>query len=351
MTNNSILIITNTNDVHALLFGSYLNKNGVDVDFWYCDKYPNYCNASIVFSSKETTKIKIRSNNGVEKMLSEYGLVWLRKLSRPKLHDFVHEDDLAFSESESYKHLCNFLTIASRYSNWINTFEATEFAERKLVQLEAARDIGFKLPETVVTSILQESRPLFEQHGDVIFKAYTQTSWAVDDALKYNHTARIEYQEEFAEGLAFTPSIFQNFVDKAYELRVVVFGNELVAMKIKSSSEESRVDWRGHESTLQYEHYLLDESLSAKCLALLKKLNLKFACIDIVASIDGSYTFLELNTAGNFLWMDVEFPELNVCNKLLSYILRRLGGEAHYKIDLNEFYDSEIYQNWYVSMS
>lgn len=49
--------------------------------------------------------------------------------------------------------------------------------------------------------------------------------------------------------------------------------------------------------------------------------------------------------------MDAEFPELNLCNKFLNYILEMLGVEAHYKIDLNEFYDSEVYQNWYVSMS
>ena len=55
-------------------------------------------------------------------------------------------------------------------------------------------------------------------------------------------------------------------------------------------------------------------------------LGLKFGCFDFIVTPDGEYVFLEVNEAGQFLWIEGHCPELKMLSEFCHFILRE-GGQ------------------------
>lgn len=128
-----------------------------------------------------------------------------------------------------------------------------------------------------------------------------------------------------------TGGIFQEYVKKAYEVRVTVIGKDVFAAKIDSQSEESaKVDWREAVAlgVVKVEPYKLPCFLENQCLSLIQFYGLKFGAIDIIRQSDGEYVFLELNCNGQWLWVEERTgqPLLESMLKLLT-LSKQEGGD------------------------
>src|SRR5207249_3343457 len=110
---------------------------------------------------------------------------------------------------------------------------------------------------------------------------------------------------ENLEKYSLTPSIFQEYIEKEYELRITVVGEKVFAAKVDSQKQdETKIDWRKHKTLFQ--QYSLPKEISDKCVELTQKLNLSFGAIDIIRNKEGQYTFLEINPNGQWAWLDIE---------------------------------------------
>lgn len=123
---------------------------------------------------------------------------------------------------------------------------------------------------------------------------------------------------ETLEIYSLTPSIFQEYIEKEYELRITVVGEKVFAAKVDSQKqEETKIDWRKHKTPFQ--QYTLPKEISDKCVELTQKLNLSFGAIDIIKNKEGEYIFLEINPNGQWAWLDME-TGLNISDEIINYL-------------------------------
>lgn len=93
------------------------------------------------------------------------------------------------------------------------------------------------------------------------------------------------------EAFSQTVSFVQEYIEKAFELRVTVVGNRIFACRIDSQLQQDdtgKIDWRQGYGTY------------------LRRMGLNFGCFDFIVTPSGEYVFLECNPNGQWLWVELE---------------------------------------------
>ena len=185
--------------------------------------------------------------------------------------------------------------------------------EEKCCQLFLAAKVGLDIPPTLYTTRPSLAREFHEVvDGSIIYKPFRTYAHVIaatsDQPVRTSilYTSRVNPNDlvESADDIP-TPSIFQPYIDKAYELRVVVVGRRLYACAIHSQqSERSREDWRRYDlDNTPYVPHELPEDVAEKLRALMDALGLVFGSVDMIVTPEGRYIFLEINPNGQFDWV------------------------------------------------
>ena len=110
----------------------------------------------------------------------------------------------------------------------------------------------------------------------------------------------------YAKTLRFCPVILQAYIPKQVELRITVVGRKVFAAEIRSQeTNHTRHDWRryDHFKTPYFIHELPQDVIQ-HCVQLVEKLGLCYGAIDMIVTPDGRYVFLEINSNGQYLWVE-----------------------------------------------
>jgi glutathione synthase/RimK-type ligase-like ATP-grasp enzyme len=234
--------------------------------------------------------------------------VWYRRL-RPLTLDDALTDNVArtFAWSESNEALQGVFYSLDCF--WMNHPAADEVAQRKIRQLQIARDVGLSIPETCITNDPAVARAFVESHepGDVIRKAFRNIQEAPRE------TARV-MPEDLAriDSVAYAPVTFQKFVPADLDLRTTVIDGEMFTAAIRSTADY-QVDYRSGLGSATMEPYRLPDDVAENLNALMDRLNLKFGAVDFRVTPDGEHVFLEVNPAGEYLFVadriDLPIPQ------------------------------------------
>lgn len=188
---------------------------------------------------------------------------------------------------------------------WMSTPSAIMLAEDKPRQLLAARELGFRTPQTVVTNSIADAAE-FLAGPPAIGKPLREAQ--IDGAqAKVIFTSRIErLAQREAQAFAAAPMILQREVPKKADIRVTVVGARVFATLIASqTSEETTVDWRrGGSTDLAHAAFDLPTAISDRCRTLVQRLGLGFGAIDLVWGQDDEFWFLEINPNGQWAWIE-----------------------------------------------
>jgi glutathione synthase/RimK-type ligase-like ATP-grasp enzyme len=176
-------------------------------------------------------------------------------------------------------------------------------AESKPRQLEVAAQLGFTIPDTLITGDAAHAQAFIRRH-----ESYVVKSQAIEFPLgKTMMTTVVSARDNVSfDGLSVDPMIFQQFITPAYELRVTVVGNEVFAAKIISADQGPFRDWRyGHiDDTFSAEATSIDDALQEQCIELTKRLGLTYGAIDLIVDKDGTVWFLEINPNGQWAFIE-----------------------------------------------
>lgn len=110
---------------------------------------------------------------------------------------------------------------------------------------------------------------------------------------------------EKVETVKHTPSLFQEYVDKKFEVRSTVIGNSCLSAAIYSQEKElTKVDWKRAAYDLKYEPYELPSDVEQKCVELVRELGLAFGGIDLICTPNNEWYFVEVNPNGQWAWVE-----------------------------------------------
>lgn len=231
--------------------------------------------------------------------LDAIGAVWMRRLWAPPRPTGMTELEAEHCVRESRAALDGFLG-ALHHARWLDPLPRIRQAENKLVQLRLAQRAGLRVPRTIVGNDPDEVHALWAAcDGQVVTKMLTAVtrSMGAPPAAVYTHTLRAEDLDDL-DGLALSPMIFQQRVDKLRELRVIYVAGRCFA----GSIDASRDDWRTTAVTERspWRADALPDDVAAALDTLMRDLGLAFGAADILRARDGTHYFLEVNPVGEW---------------------------------------------------
>ncbi len=304
-----ILIITSKRDGHIDKVGDYLDVARVP---WFRINTEDFAeNITLTIEPASGTGSMLVHDSSRCFDLQSIDAVWYRK---PDPLDLSHFDldraSLDYVEAEFNEVIQGLYALLNR-AFWINNPLTSKLAHRKPLQLKVAHNLGFSTPHSVITNNLEQVLKFAESvNWDMAVKslgAVCVNSQQDDVQLHYGiFTRRIGKEELLAlqDKISYMPTLFQQYVEKEYELRVTCVGEKIFACRIYSQDkEQTSEDMRFDVSNLRHEMCECPE-ITDKLIGYLQAFGLNFGCFDIAFSKTGEYVFFECNPNGQWLWIE-----------------------------------------------
>lgn len=290
-----ILIVSHLADEHAKAVIRVLESRNANVLLFDTSQFPKNLKVNISHETGSPGKYLVNTND-----FSSVNAVWWR---RPQ--SFRLEDDIQVAEDRNFAFGECQAAISGLYScldaNWINNPERDEIAARKVFQLKIAAGLGFKIPKTLITNDPAEALTFIDRQGErgTIYKAFsaTEKSWRETRLLKQEERSQIE-------AVQYAPVIFQEHIKADIDLRITVINQSVFAAEILSGNTSYKVDFRMTMHEAEIRSHTLPDDLEKKIISFVKKLGLIYGAIDMRLTPSGEYVFLEINPAGQWLFIE-----------------------------------------------
>ncbi|GAB0156325.1 hypothetical protein CHRYSEOSP005_15890 [Chryseobacterium sp. Alg-005] len=274
---------------------------------------------------------KININENFFELADEFGNtihsqdikgVWHRKSWKINIPEELDEDyeKIFFNEYGSLKY--NMFTLLEDIP-WMNPYEREKKIDaNKLYQLKIARKNHLTIPETLFSNDEEKIMDFFHTYCNG--KAIAKLHGALGKSMNAEHflsTTMIEENNlECISDIAYCPMIFQPYIDKEYELRIVYVDGEFFTGKINSSGT---ADWRVSRKHFFWTSYELPMEIQDNLTSMMKEMGLFFGAIDMIKGKDGNYYFLEVNPQGEWgmLQKELGFP---IAEKIADNLIKRI---------------------------
>jgi hypothetical protein len=245
---------------------------------------------------------------------------WIRRLANPGWRRGVLSDshDAAVRGAWMAGLIGDLLT---RRVDWLTPLYAILAAENKLTQLATAHAIGLSIPRTKLTS---EVTALHELGERVVVKPLGAASFIDADGGTYAISATpVDLEALDEKTVRAAPFLFQEVIHARSHLRVVTVQNNVWVAEL--AADGLPLDWR-EDAAAHDAFQTIDGFAEVRdgALALATKLRVGYSSQDWVVALDGQPRFLDLNPAGQWLFLPPEIAD-NVTAQIAGFLA---GQEA-----------------------
>jgi hypothetical protein len=233
--------------------------------------------------------------------LNEVRAVWYRRAIHPGPVAGLSRGETAFVTGE-LRHLAMGLVLNPDIT-WINPIDSVSVAEHKLYQLQVARQVGFRVPRTLVSRDASELRRFAaaNEFGTICKPIFH--GMFVDEATAYSvYTRRVTPESFDADCVEVCPVLLQEEIARSADVRTTFIGSRCFVADIKG--DPSLVDWRDPDVSVSYSAASLSDGAQRMCRAMLDKLGLIYGAFDFVRTPEGELVFLEVNPTGEWAWLE-----------------------------------------------
>ncbi|MCK4918392.1 MAG: hypothetical protein KAS02_01240 [Candidatus Pacebacteria bacterium] len=232
-----------------------------------------------------------------EYILNNVESVWFWKPVLPKtLREHSPHEESIFMYRQ-FLALWRSLASLLKEAKWINNYYKMLEAEHKPFQLKTAQDMGFVIPDTLITSNPVRAKDFWKYcEEEMVVKTLTNSLHG--NRIVFTNKVTAEFMNNI-DRLKLSPVIFQKLIKKKFELRITVVDDNVFAATVKSSS---KIDWRrglGEASIFE-----LPKNIRQLCIEYVSELGLRFGCIDMIVTPDDEYCFLEINPNGQWKFIE-----------------------------------------------
>jgi hypothetical protein len=183
----------------------------------------------------------------------------------------------------------------------------TQIASSKLLQLALARELGMRVPETLITGDKKALRAFVNNHPRVVAKPFAPMSFALDMQEYRTWTSIVDVDDIDALHDAAEPLCLQEAILPKTDLRVGVIGRHVIAAEMSSDDDGGIVDFRATSLACLAAHekigariVTLPDLVTSRVVEFTRRLGLQYAMIDLLRRDDGEIVFLEANPHGMF---------------------------------------------------
>lgn len=292
----SVLILSSAPDIHAQAVMDALAAKGARTELVDLSEFPTQLTLSMSFEGSKR-EFELRRRGGGALDLKTIRAVWWRRPQPFKPPPGMSQANLRFALSESMTAFQGLYQALDAF--WINEPARDAVAAHKPYQLALAQQIGLEIPPTLMTNDVEEARSFFRKHqGEVVYKQFIAlpNSWRETRPLKPEDEAQ-------ADSIAYAPVIFQKHVHAVADLRVTAIAGEFYAASTDVRAAAYPQDVRMNLEA-KYSAHVLPPEVTTKLNELMRRLGLVYGAIDFRLTPEGRYVFLEINPAGQFLYIE-----------------------------------------------
>ncbi|MCP1237954.1 hypothetical protein NKW55_15535 [Gluconobacter kondonii] len=251
--------------------------------------------------------------------------VWYRRQPSSFVtpENMLPEDEWFFNESANY--FCGSMSTLFNESFCVNPFKSLGRMANKAIQISLAKETGFFVPNTIITSDPAYVSSFRKQYDTVCVKYLVWMTWGSGTKTRATFTAKIEKNEILESSqIRNSISIFQPFIKKQYEVRITVFGHYMQAVKIPQGVGVDPVDWRKNLNYLAHiKKIKIPYEIREKIIFLMKRMNINFGAFDFIIDKDQKWWFLEVNESGTFLWKQDNCRDINLFAPFVLFLKER----------------------------
>lgn len=347
-----ILIIGDEADSHIAAVRWALRELGHSTEIWSWTDFPSVNKSSIIIDNKSSSAFELWLSKG--RIAEGFDVVWNRRVSNPVRTSSSANADWPIISRESISYMRSLMRLVDKSGvRWVNSFDAGLIAGDKAVQLQAAKAVGFIVPSTIISNDFEKIKDFYTSlEGRMIYKAFLPGAWIKSDGTSRTLKTALVPDVAFQHADAFTqcPGIYQELIEKDFEIRVNVMGENVLAARIDSQRDGRKVDWRYDldQATLPVSPFALPTDVSRRCIEICRTLGLAFGCIDLVVNRSGEFVFLEINQAGQFLWLEDRNPDIKALYSFCEFLVgpENIPLDKKFLVTLSEFDRSEECAKW-----
>jgi ATP-grasp ribosomal peptide maturase len=293
----TVLVVTNRSDATCDPVIEELTRRGVEVVRFDTADFPTAARLAATLTGRGWAGRLDTGSRTVD--LETVRSVWWRRPGEFRTPGSWASPTRAFAASEARSGLLGVLSPLP--VRWINHPSRNAAANYKPHQLAAAARCGLDTPRTVVTNDPAHARE-FIGTGQVIYKAL---GGSVDRGEGFRGVipTTVVGADQIDDSVGATATLFQEYVEKAFEVRLTVIGERLFAVAIHAGTEAARLDWRTDYAALSYESVVLPGEVANGVRRLMNELGLFFGAFDFAVTPGGAWKFFEVNANGQWHWL------------------------------------------------
>ena len=309
-----IVVVSYPDDPHAERVIGLLRQRGKDVLLLNVADLPHKATLTVDYGGCCQPRLDYRVGDADAIDLSTATAVWWRRPQVANVAGVSDPDALVFAAGEWHEAISGVWQLME--ARWVNPPAADDAASHKAYQLRIAAELGLKVPQTLMTSDPDRARAFIETHGvgKTIFKTFSCTHQV------WRETRPVRAEElQNLDALRLAPVIFQEYIPADADLRVTIVGDQVFAAAIHSAETEYPFDFRMVLGQAKVEAVELPAPVREKLLRFMRRLGLVYGAIDLRRTPSGDHVFLEVNTAGEFLFVE-ERAGLPVSSALADWL-------------------------------
>lgn len=308
-----------TNDVIDWLWYKNANFRRVNGSDFYTDN---------IFEIDINNHTTILQENDCDIHFQEAKAVWYRRYFPVGFFSFFNkygtDDGINHSLQRFLKEemlvIKEFLPSALDHAYWLSDPQTA--AVNKLTILTLAAKAGLTIPPSLITNSKTKLLEFLQNNKTAIVKNLSNPpSVLFQRKLHSCYTSKITVQEIMELPDIFPASMFQQTIEKDYEIRAFYLEGRIYAMAIFSQADpKTALDFRhyNYKTPNRTVPYQLPAAIEEKICLLMKMADLNTGSVDMIKAPDGNYYFLEVNPIGQFGM--VSYP----CNYYLEEMIADL---------------------------
>ncbi|MBI2065547.1 MAG: hypothetical protein HYT68_00540 [Candidatus Zambryskibacteria bacterium] len=327
-----ILILTHSEDDTASMVIGHLRKMDVGHKRFNTDQFQKTVGLSVHLDSRGALQGCYHFPEG-DIDFREIGVVWNRRVKEPvsqEIYDDPEVHDWALQETKYA--LYNSFTLIN--APIVNPFENNERIKfNKLVQMKRASEMGFEVPKTCLTNRPETALDFCTVNGQdklVILKKIRKGLVTLRDGRRLLlHTSIVPREKINSASMQcakVAPLLLQNHIEKKYDVRSIVVGDEVFSFAIHSQETEwGKTDFRTAAALgekLRHEAIDLGAEVNNALVVYTKSFGLAFSAIDMIVTKDDRIVFLEDNPNGQWGWLE-ETTGVSISMAFARYLAKR----------------------------
>lgn len=284
-----IKIFTSSNDITSDEVQSWLEFFGYKVSRE--NDFP--------FNFENQLCIQIGSKDGSRSDLTQKGIAWYRRTGS---YANGVANAIQSAIDQEYRELKKHFTHDSNYNFAVN--KPSDSTITKIEMLRLASEHGIDIPETLITNSREKLLAFSQAPKKIIVKPLSAPlSLQKRKNIFNSYTRLLDKQEIIDAPKNFTPSIFQEYIDKEYEIRSFYLSGQFYSMAIFSQSDSrTAIDFRHYrlEKPNRQVPFKLPVDIEQKLKALMESLDMESGSLDVIFDKYNRFVFLEVNPVGQF---------------------------------------------------